>query len=345
MKFKMGDKVRKTSGSQWKGTVVGTYSTELTPEGYAVESSAETGSVQIYPAKALELWDGEAEGYTAVDMATARAEGFRDGLAAVKPAPAQDELWAVHAQGPDELYAAFSREDAEQHAAALNSLPAPEWLRVSAVVVPSPWSAAEHWKYAAELERDHSTELKAMATRPAQTEQQPVLPGGCVHVPEARETGAWESARIGDFNAGWNACRDSVLTLLEKAAYMELDTTERSIAIQDQLRATLAAPIAQTAPQPVMMPAYRTTPDQSTFKLKDDWQNRSMIDAGFNTALDEVARLNVAPQTEQSGLVLMPKEATPEIVAAMKRELDKAPTWYCRYSAAYRAALSAQGGQ
>lgn len=50
-----------------------------------------------------------------------------------------------------------------------------------------------------------------------------------------------------------------------------------------------------------------------------------------------------APQPEQSGLVLMPKEATPEIVTAMKRELDKAPTWYCRYSAAYRAAQSAQG--
>lgn len=57
---------------------------------------------------------------------------------------------------------------------------------------------------------------------------------------------------------------------------------------------------AQTAPVPVVMPAYRTTPDQSTFKLKDDWQNRSMIDAGFNTALNEVARLNAAPQPEQT---------------------------------------------
>jgi hypothetical protein len=55
MKFNLGDTVRKVSGSQWKGTVVGTYSTELTPEGYAVESSTEKGSVQIYPAKALEL--------------------------------------------------------------------------------------------------------------------------------------------------------------------------------------------------------------------------------------------------------------------------------------------------
>jgi hypothetical protein len=57
MKFKLGDLVKKVSGSQWHGTVVGTYSTELTPEGYAVESSTEKGSVQIYPAKALELWD------------------------------------------------------------------------------------------------------------------------------------------------------------------------------------------------------------------------------------------------------------------------------------------------
>lgn len=54
-KFQMGDKVRKTKGSQWHGTVVGWYSTSLTPEGYAVESSTEKGSVQIYPAAALEM--------------------------------------------------------------------------------------------------------------------------------------------------------------------------------------------------------------------------------------------------------------------------------------------------
>ena len=53
-KFQLGDTVRKTKGSQWHGTVVGTYSTSLTPEGYAVESSTERGSVQIYPAAALE---------------------------------------------------------------------------------------------------------------------------------------------------------------------------------------------------------------------------------------------------------------------------------------------------
>ncbi len=54
-KFKLGDQVRKIKGSQWHGMVVGTYSTSLTPEGYAVESSTEQGSVQIYPASALEF--------------------------------------------------------------------------------------------------------------------------------------------------------------------------------------------------------------------------------------------------------------------------------------------------
>jgi len=54
-KFKLGDQVRKTKGSHWSGYVVGTYSTTLTPEGYCVESFVEKGSVQIYPAAALEL--------------------------------------------------------------------------------------------------------------------------------------------------------------------------------------------------------------------------------------------------------------------------------------------------
>lgn len=56
MKFKIGDLVKKIKGSQWRGKVVGTYSTDLTPEGYCVESIFEKGSVQIYPAAALEIW-------------------------------------------------------------------------------------------------------------------------------------------------------------------------------------------------------------------------------------------------------------------------------------------------
>jgi len=56
-KFNLGDTVRKTKGSQWHGTVVGFYSTSLTPVGYAVESATEKGSVQIYPEAALEAWE------------------------------------------------------------------------------------------------------------------------------------------------------------------------------------------------------------------------------------------------------------------------------------------------
>lgn len=51
--FSFGEVVRKKSGSQWEGKVVGYYTTELTSEGYAVESSTHKGSVQIYPASAL----------------------------------------------------------------------------------------------------------------------------------------------------------------------------------------------------------------------------------------------------------------------------------------------------
>lgn len=53
-KFRMGDLVKKSTGSEWEGRVVGWYSTEQTPEGYAVESSAHRNSVQIYPVTALE---------------------------------------------------------------------------------------------------------------------------------------------------------------------------------------------------------------------------------------------------------------------------------------------------
>ncbi|WP_311185481.1 hypothetical protein [Pseudomonas aeruginosa] len=80
----------------------------------------------------------------------------------VMPEQAEAErsaLWAVHAQGPDELYAAFSREDAEKHAAELNALPMPEGIAVGAVVVPSPWPAVQHWQYLAEQEQDHKNEI------------------------------------------------------------------------------------------------------------------------------------------------------------------------------------------
>lgn len=53
-KWTLGTRVTKIKGSNWTGKVVGFYSTDLTPEGYAVESETERGSVQIYPRAALQ---------------------------------------------------------------------------------------------------------------------------------------------------------------------------------------------------------------------------------------------------------------------------------------------------
>ena len=90
--FKIGDHVRKTRGSQWQGVIVGTYSTALTPVGYAVESSTERGSVQIYPAAALEIVE-PAHSDVSVPRDVANAlldEGRRDATWA-----AQDKLRAL----------------------------------------------------------------------------------------------------------------------------------------------------------------------------------------------------------------------------------------------------------
>lgn len=67
--FSPGDRVRKIKGSRWQGRVVGWYSTSLTPEGYAVESETELGSVQIYPVSALALVASAAELASAAEAA------------------------------------------------------------------------------------------------------------------------------------------------------------------------------------------------------------------------------------------------------------------------------------
>jgi len=54
--YRLGEYVRKKSGSSWQGRVCGHYATDLTRDGCAVESYYEKGSVQIYPASALEPW-------------------------------------------------------------------------------------------------------------------------------------------------------------------------------------------------------------------------------------------------------------------------------------------------
>lgn len=69
------------------------------------------------------------------------------------------ELWAVHAQGPDDIYPAFDRADAERHAAELNAIPTPPDISIAAVVVPSPLDPLSHWQSVAEMEREHKLHL------------------------------------------------------------------------------------------------------------------------------------------------------------------------------------------
>lgn len=49
----LGTILKKKSGSEWMGKVVGFYSTEQTPEGYCLESIYHKNTVQIYPVQAL----------------------------------------------------------------------------------------------------------------------------------------------------------------------------------------------------------------------------------------------------------------------------------------------------
>ena len=167
---------------------------------------------------------------------------------AAEPAPAQDERWAVHAQGPDELYAAFSREDAEQHAAALNTLSMPAGIQVSAIVVESPWPAAEHWKYLAEQERDHVAELRARVTRPTQTEQQPV---------------AWR----------WMYNGESDGPYAFNYPLPDDDVVRRGLmaARPRTVQPLYAAPIEQTEQQPIQVTAVAVMRDDGDGGLEPDW--------------------------------------------------------------------------
>jgi len=126
------------------------------------------------------------------------------------------QLWAVHAQGPDDLYAAFSREDAEAFAAGLNALPCPPGISVSAVVIESPWPAAEHWKYLAE-------QWKYLADK----EQESNSPPAAAHGDEAVRK------RIRQLEVLLDRCRDHVSESMELMD--DYDEAEEDASIAQEL--------------------------------------------------------------------------------------------------------------
>lgn len=55
-RFPLGSPVRKISGPEWAGVIVGYYSSSYTPEGLVIECTAEgaRGQVHVEPAKRME---------------------------------------------------------------------------------------------------------------------------------------------------------------------------------------------------------------------------------------------------------------------------------------------------
>ncbi|MBG4395210.1 hypothetical protein GHT73_09570 [Pseudomonas aeruginosa] len=137
------------------------------------------------------------------------------------------ELWAVHAQGPDELYAAFTREDAEKHAAELNALPMPEGIAVGAVVVPSPWPAVQHWQYLAEQEQDHKNEITGRLRQLERIcEGLPQVEALRAELQSQRERNTELIFKLGSATNGWGRCEKERDAALSRVAELEGTLTD-----------------------------------------------------------------------------------------------------------------------
>ena len=190
------------------------------------------------------------DAFTAVDMATAAAQGFRDGQAAVGQAPAQDEREA--------------RRSVEPIVRALNASVAVgsdgDWVSIrrehrdAAVRMLSDLDADFRHVYQA------YAEAQKRANRPAQTEQQPV---------------AWQCRCVCEecVDAEWSQC--------------SFEQYQMALADPDmQARALYAAPIAQTAPQPeqsglVAALEYYANGDHLLLADPDEWDTCSSEPANF----------------------------------------------------------------
>ncbi|WP_169879166.1 hypothetical protein [Pseudomonas aeruginosa] len=240
------------------------------------------------------------------------AEAFNEAPAeALKPEQAEaerPELWAVHAQGPDELYAAFSREDAEKHAAELNALAMPEGITVDAVVVSSPWPPAEHWQYLAEQERDHKNEI---AVRLRQFERI------CEGLPQDAIDGCWTVQGIRRYA---KRLEDQLKSALARVAELEKQEPVAHLRASDLERLNqpgiagsagslwngpregfvplYAAPVAQAQPE-------ETPGEILAAKLIETWVTKHGKPAPWSTAVEITAVATNMPNDERDRLLAL----------------------------------------
>ena len=149
--------------------------------------------------------------FTAVDMATAAAQGFRDGQAAMEPATAQDELPAGGVTIEKDIFGTVHIKMGDF-----------DYIQIQ-YQYPYTDNASQNVL---------AKRIAELLTRPAQTEQQPVavVPQG---LPELLE-----SVRLSDEEAKPHC---------PGATYWNNAVVACQVAIRDAL---YTAPIAQTAPQP-----------------------------------------------------------------------------------------------
>lgn len=164
------------------------------------------------------------ETYTAVDMATAAAQGFRDGQAAVEQAAAQDERKTFEVEIPD-ISAIYDGRSFIPY----RSLEAGERLM----------TVAQHLR----IEK----QLRAALTRPAQAEQQPVA------VPESW----WQlihdtlrNYRMGTLDDGFGDGYPLIDAMTADGQPVSGGIQECTYLADEIWNALRVAPIAQTAPQP-----------------------------------------------------------------------------------------------
>ena len=276
------------------------------------------------------------------------------------------ELWAVHAQGPDDIYPAFDRADAERHAAELNAIQTPPGISVGAVVIPSPMSPLEHWKELAEQEREHKAQVIARAAQPA-----PVVPEGYVLVPikptiEMVEAGYEEGigkpdrsghARvIEQYDAMLAAAPAQGQQVEWRTTAVMLEQANAGLAqLNGKLRAELSALKAQQVGQEPAVPecVERIRTLLPRFEAGVNWTGEDaaeLAEAAYDAA--ELLTTKPAPSQDVAGLASSDPVAKAEFETRLRKEFEsrwpkpKGVTWgagindYCVSEFAEGIALS-----